>query len=119
MRLLHIKLKNGEDLLGQEDGESTKTLTIVAPISIKIDPSYGIMGMGWCQLSDTNMVELNKSDVLFYNHASKRGYKYYEEFAHKFVGDDLDESEEGESMSDNELEEIFSGLLESKSATKH
>lgn len=114
MNLIHIKLKNGDDLLAQVFDETEKTICIAAPICIKIDPTYGIMGTGWCHLSDTTSVVLNKKEFLFYNPASERGYKYYEEFAHKFIKDD--EEEEAE-LSD--LEEMFNDLLESRASTKH
>lgn len=118
MNLLHIKLKNGQDLLAQEERSTDTTVTIAAPVVISIDPSYGIMGTNWCHLSSISVVELKKEDILFCYPASERGYKYYDEFAHKFIEEDKsDDQLLDESIS--ELEELFTTMLESKNSTKH
>lgn len=116
MNLLHIKLKNGEDLLAQEERSDEDIITIVAPISVMFTESKGVMGKGWCFLSATNVVQIKKSDIYFAYPASERGYEFYEDFM-RGIFQKEEEFESEDTIS--ELEDIFLSMIESKKSIKH
>lgn len=116
MNLLHIKLKNGADLLAQENPEqSDYAISVTSPIEVCVDPIHGFFVKSWALLSATNYIQIPKSEVMFCYPASEKAYTYYEEFAarmtapeDKFTDEDI-----------NEYEELFSTMLEAKSSIKH
>lgn len=119
MNLLHIKLKNGEDLLAQEQVSNRDThITVSAPVSIHVSPEYGFFARSWCHLTSINIVEIDKSETLFIYPASEKGYKYYEEFVQSHMSSSS-ETEELDQDELSDLEEMFQTILESKSSIKH
>lgn len=115
MNLIHIKLKNGEDILAQEDPlKSEFGIRVTAPISVHLDPIHGFFAKSWLALSSTNTVIIDNNDIMFLNPASDKGFEYYEEFIKRIASDDdvdLDEV--------NELEQMFEAILQSKSSKLH
>lgn len=117
MNLLHIKLKNGEDILAQEDIVNVENgVSVTAPISLHLDPVNGFFAKSWISLSDTNSVLINFDDIMFCYPASEMGVKYYEEFVRTTMG----ESDVDVPLEDvDELEEMFEAMLESKVSKLH
>lgn len=118
MKLIHIKLKNGEDLIGQLVSSDDTTVTVQAPISVQINPERGIMGKAWLFLSDTKSISINRSETFLVSDASDRAYEYYEEFTYSVYAEEPTNADELED-SVNELEDMFRSMLESKLSTKH
>mgnify|MGYP002025121576 CR=1 FL=1 len=122
LNLIHIKLKNGEDLIGVRETTQNPTSTdgvwVVAPITVDIHPIHGLYGKSWMLLSDANTVKINNEDIMFLSNANLKAEKYYETFISKFreVEDDPDLTSE-EYL--DELDELYSTILESKTSTKH
>lgn len=112
MELLHIKMKNGEDILAQKDNSSKfdNELYIVAPVSIHIDPVQGFFAKSWLLLSEGNAVKIDKNDTLFCHNASEKARTYYEEFLYRISEEEPSKDEEYAS----ELEEVFQAMMEAK-----
>ena len=119
MELVHIKMRNGEDLLGYLASKDEITIEVVTPISIIIDPSLGMFAKSWLMFSEVNSVKISNTDYIFFNLANKRAVDYYEEFLHS-----MNEKEERSKLSEdsdftNELEDIFNALAESRLSKIH
>ena len=117
MSLVHVKLKNGEDLLGYLESTTDHDIEINSPVSINIDPNLGFFAKSWMLLTAVNTVRIKNTDLLFCLSASEKAERYYEEFMHR-VSDSEDKSELGMDF-DHDLENIFSAMVEAKSSTKH
>jgi hypothetical protein len=86
-----------------------------------VHPEHGFFAKSWLLLARSNFVTLDNSDIIFYDNASDKAIRYYEDFMHK-MGIDTKEDTDLDSMSNNsisDLEELFTNLLESKLSTKH
>lgn len=112
MELLHIKMKNGEDILAQKDTTANldNEVYIVAPVSIQIDPVHGFFAKSWLLLSEGNTVGISKNDILFCHNASEKARSYYEEFLYRISEEEPSEDEQYAS----ELEEVFQAMMEAK-----
>lgn len=119
MKLIHVKMKNGEDLLGYLANQSNDKFEIVTPISVVIDPTYGMFAKSWLMLSELNSVWITSDSVLFYSQASKKATEYYDEFMHRVSEKDQRQSIEDDTEFTSELEEIFGAMMESKGSIKH
>jgi len=116
MNLLHIKLKNGEDILAKDQSTSLENVVVVAmPISVHMDPLHGFFAKSWMVLSDIDVVSINKNDIMFCYPASQHGVNYYEEFMKKHIR--YDDDIESDAIDD--LEKMFEAMLESKSSKIH
>lgn len=119
MELVHIKMRNGEDLLGYLSSKDDATIEVITPVSIAIDPSLGMFARSWLMFSEGNTVRISKTDYIFFNIANKKAIDYYEEFLHS-----MNEREERIRLSEdseftNELEDIFTALAESRLSKIH
>lgn len=119
MKLIHFKMKNGEDLLGYLADQTSEKLEIVTPISVVVDPTYGMFAKSWLMLSDLNSVWINTDNIMFYSLASKKASEYYDEFMHRVSEKDQRQSVEDDTEFTSELEEIFGAMMESKGSIKH
>lgn len=118
MQLLHVKMNNGEDLLGYGTiSEDKKSVHIEHPISVKVDPSLGIYAVKWLYFSENNKVSIPSVKIMFVDKASKLAIECYEDFVYKHGEREMSEDELKESA--NELEEMFLNMIESKASTKH
>lgn len=116
MNLLHIKLKNGEDLLAQEIiDQTTDSISVTSPIQICIDPEHGFFIKSWASLSATDDISIPISEVMFCYPASEKAQSYYEEYTNRMshTKDEFDEEEI------SEYEELFTALLEAKKSRLH
>ena len=106
-------MKNGEDILAQQENNSDfkDYISIVAPVSIHIDPVHGFFAKSWLLLSEENSMKLNRNETIFCHNASEKAKSYYEEFLFRITEEEpQDESEEYTS----ELEEVFEAMMEAK-----
>lgn len=119
MRLIHVKMKNGEDLLGYLGHHTNNTIQLITPISIGIDPTYGIFAKNWLMFSEVNSATIQSADYMFFGNASSKAIEYYEEFMHKLNEKEQQKQLEEDSEFTSELETVFSAMMESKSSIKH
>ena len=122
LNLIHVKLKNGEDLIGIREPEANQKtndgIWIVSPISVNIHPIHGLFGKSWMMLSEANTVKINNDDIMYIAKANEKAESYYTQFLKRFDEDDsLNEISEDELT--DELEDIYNIILESKNAIKH
>jgi hypothetical protein len=110
MDLMYLKLRNGENILGQVE-TLNNGYRVTSPIEMEMDPREGIYGKSWLMLSKENSVLISKDDVFFCHEASEKAITYYEEFIYQFSQPD------DENTSD--LEDMLTTLLESRVSTKH
>lgn len=85
MHYSHIKLNNGEDLIGtivnvSEHDSERDALSIFKPILVKLDPRYGVMCKIWNSLTEGDVVTISRDRVMYYGPASKMAIGYYQEF---------------------------------------
>ncbi len=116
--LLHIKMMNGDDILAftRDLGSHTE---VYAPIVVHVDPHLGLFAKSWLLLSESNSVPVRKEHILFASKASKRAVEYYEEFMHRIHERAEIKKMEEDTEFTSELEDIFTALAESKTATKN
>jgi hypothetical protein len=75
--IAHIKLKSGEDLVGEILDESDFWVQLKDPISVGVDPYKGFYAKGWLFLSERKLITLDKCDTYFVNIASNDAVSYY------------------------------------------
>jgi hypothetical protein len=116
--LFHIKMTNGDDILAftRDAGSHTE---FYAPIIVQVDPHLGLFAKSWLLLSEVNYVSIGKEHIIFASKASKRAVEYYEEFMHRIHERVEIKKMEEDSEFTSELEDIFTALVESKSAIKN
>ena len=115
MQLVHMKLRSGTDLITYITQESKSHFTIKNPVQFGFDPSNGIYGLEWLLLSENNSGDLFKGEILMINKCSERATKFYNEFMNRHSEDNRSE----DLPTDNDLESMFTAMLESKAAIKH
>ena len=118
MELYHIKFKNGEDLLGYIDDIATNLLEIRSPITVSIDPHLGLFAKSWLLFSDTNSAVIDKSNVILLSKASNTASEYYNEFIHKQQEHAIRMEYKEASTMNQELEDIFTAMIESKNTIR-
>ena len=122
MDIVHIKLNNGDDLIGRKiehdrEGENH----IEDPIKIKFDPQCGIIAQSWLILSEKDSVIFEDKDIMIIGHANQRGAEYYKAFFEESDSseDYVEYNLEGKTELDREREEMIISYLESKGEVKH
>lgn len=117
--LFHIKMTNGDDILAFARDTGGGYMEFYAPIVVHVDPHLGLFAKSWLLLSENNSVMVKHSYILFASKASKRAVDYYEEFMHRIHERAEIKKMEEDSEFTTELEDIFTALVESKSAIKN
>ena len=115
-RCITIKLKTGEDLIAIMDEEFDNRVIVHNPIEIKVDHKYGFYAKSWLLLAEKNSVSISKDDILFLDDANTKAIHHYEEFldqtkTHATTFDEEDDHDE--------LEEMFTAMVESKNSKMH
>lgn len=119
MQLIHIKLKSGEDILAYLGEETNHKIELITPITVVIDPTYGMFAKSWLLLSELNRVSIDTTNVMFFSAASRKAIDYYDEFMHRVSDKEQRQSVEDDTEFTSELEEIFGAMMESKGSMKH
>ena len=117
MELIHIRLKNGQDILGVDLGSCIGCANIENPVQVKIHPTQGFYAQSLLLFSEENSIIIDDGDILIKSKANQRGIDCYNSFfeevqERKFI-DDLD------NASDEEAEEALMALIDAKEAVKH
>ena len=117
MELIHIRLKNGQDILGIDLGSCVGCANIENPVQVKIHPTQGFYAQSLLLFSEENSIIIDDGDILIKSKANQRGIDCYNSFfeevqERKFI-DDLD------NASDEEAEEALMALIDAKEAVKH
>ena len=117
MELIHIRLKNGQDILGVDLGSCVGCANIQNPVQVKIHPTQGFYAQSLLLFSEETSIIIDDSDILIKSKANQRGIDCYNSFfeevqERKFI-DDL------EDVSDEEAEEALMALIDAKEAVKH
>ena len=117
MELIHIRLKNGQDILGIDLGSCIGCANIENPVQVKIHPTQGFYAQSLLLFSEENSIIIDDGDILIKSKANQRGIDCYNSFfeevqERKFI-DDLD------NASDEEAEEALMALIDAKEAVKH
>lgn len=119
MQLVHVKMRNGEDLLGYLGTQNSDYIELVTPISINIDPQFGLFAKSWLLFSEMNSAHITSTDYMFFSAASRKATEYYDEFMHKFSEKEQIQTLEEDTDFSTELEEVFSAMMQSRESTKH
>jgi hypothetical protein len=115
MNILNVKLKNGEDLIAQlvEDHTNTLSIKLKAPVKLVSELNTGIYAKNWMFYSDSDEVEIQKTDIFFITVANEESIEWYVAYMAK-----NDMYSDSESDIDS-LESIFNAMVESKTSIKH
>ena len=116
--IIHIKLKNGIDLLGEDLGGCIGCVNVENPVQVKIHPTQGFYAQSWLLFSEDKSVIIDDSDILVLSKANQRGIECYTSFfeevqERKFL-DEL-----GSNADEEEVEESLRAYIDSKDAVKH
>ena len=116
MQLMHVKLRNHEDVLTyiERSENDSKLLVFTHPIAVFLDPDRGFYAKHWLVFSENNFVKLPQNEVLFINKASDYAKNYYEEFFRRNNSSRLEDE-----YDEDDLEEMYNSMIESKDAIKH
>lgn len=116
MKLTHVKLKNGDDLVCEYEYQGSNVHQLTNVLQIVIEPETGIFAKSWMLLSAAKSVSISGSEILYVSDASDKAITCYEEFLHR-----MNDSREDRSSVDelNDLENMFNNMLEAKTSTKH
>lgn len=108
---MHVKLKNGTDLIAIVVHNDMGFVTIKDPVQFGFDPNHGIYGIDWLLLSENTKVELNQSDIFFIQKSSSKAVEFYNQFIgkHSSVKED----------SHHDLKTVLDAMLESRANIKH
>ena len=114
MELIHIKLKNGDDLLGTDLGNCIGCVNIENPVQVKVHPTQGFYAQSWLLFSEDNSAIIADDDILIKSKANQRAIDCYTSFFEERFLDDLERD-----ATEEEMEEQLMALIDSKSAVKH
>jgi hypothetical protein len=112
---MNVKLKNGEDLIAQlmEDHTNASSIKLKAPVKLVSELNTGIYAKNWMFYSDSDEVEIQKTDIFFITVANEESIEWYVAYISK-----NDIYSDSESDIDS-LESIFNAIVESKTSIKH
>jgi hypothetical protein len=120
-----IRLKNGEDIIGDVVGEShlNEEFDINDPMSVSIEfrnNESGLVMNHWLpvQIIDKNSTKIKKQDVLTRFHPNKEFSEYYRNTVER-LDRLMKVKQEVDNMSDEEVSEIMDNLLDGKDKTYH
>jgi len=117
MELIHIKLKNGQDLIGVDLGNTVGCCNIENPVQLKIHPTEGFYAQSWLLFSKEKSVIIDDKDILMIGEANQRAIDCYNSFF-----EDVKERQfldELENESEEDMEASLRAYIDSKEATKH
>ena len=116
--LIHIKMKTGDDLIGNLVKRDDNEVTVENPIQVKIHPVHGFFAKSWMLLSEANSVDLSLGDIIFWGEANVKAIEYYDSFAERLT--ELKRAREEERQEEyEEIEDVLVAYLESKDSIKH
>lgn len=119
MKLIHVKMKTGEDILAYLGEQDNRRIELVTPIAVVIDPTYGMFAKSWLMLSELNAITIDADNIMFFSTASRKAIEYYDEFMHRVSEGAQRQAVEDDTEFTSELEEIFGAMMESKASMKH
>ena len=117
MKLVHIKLKNGIDLIAEDLGKGMGCVNLMNPVQVKIHPTKGFYAQSYLLFSVENSVIIDNSDIVLKSDANKRAEEIYESFFEEVKERDF--IDRLDDVSDEEAEEHLVALIDSRDATKH
>lgn len=120
-----LKLLSGQDIIGiVEDGmpDLDGPVHVTNPIQVVVDPHQGLYAKSYLLFSEETSCVFAKKDIVHISRASQKASTYYDDFLERiatgFQTEDADYTMSEDDRND-QLEELFTTLLEAKSSTKH
>ena len=118
--LVHLKLKNGDDLIAKQLVSTRESVTIENPIQVRIHPVHGFFAKSWMLLSLNNSVEVHVSDIMYFGEANARAAEYYQSFVERLTEiKSREDREEDDFEMTKEAEDVLIAYLESRDTIKH
>lgn len=110
MTVFYIRLKTGEEMLGNVDTDllssESNTVFVTGPITFDADPETGsTIARYWIAYSDTKDVNIDLNDTYFFGLANEQANKFYDAFLDSVKK--RDEVADIDGMTDDDLEEVF------------
>lgn len=91
MELFHIKMKNGQDLVGSVDFIDEGSILLSNVMEFVATPNLGMYTKKWLHLSKDNETRLHTRDVLFVNPASDDAVDMYVEVLERKIQEAMEE----------------------------
>lgn len=114
----NVKLMSGDDIVGVLEYDDDDHIQISNPIAIDIDPVEGAFARSYLMLSEENTVVFYRSDIVHLARANKKACEYYDAFVKQLsIGEYEDTDPDSEFY--EEVEDVFTSMLEAKASTKH
>lgn len=120
MDLYYIKLKSGQDIIsGFKEYEEHEAIQLIDPLEVSLSPSDGLFCKDFLYLSSSDTVFIDLEDVLFISPAGERSISTYNQWSEQRPKSTKDTMTKEIEESEEELEELFTAMLESNSSIKH
>ena len=118
-----LRLKNGEDIIGEVFNDISNEYEIHEPMSVSVEYNgreSGLVMAHWLpvQLIDRNQTVIKKEDVLTTFMPNKEFVEYYESTIER-MNRLLKVKKEVDAMSDEEISEIMEDMIDGKDKTYH
>jgi len=120
-----LKLLSGQDIIGIVEGgmpDVDGPVHVNNPIQVVVDPHQGLYAKSYLLFSEETSCVFAKKDIVHMSKASHKASTYYDDFIERiatgFQTEDADYTMSEDDRND-QLEELFTTLLEAKSSTKH
>ena len=129
MKLVHVKLKNGQDLIG-EDLSQGVVCRLGNPIQLmNMHPSGSFYAQSWLLFSDENSATIDENEILFRSAGNERAADLYNSFFEEINEQNLIAQEEIEDQrilddirkieTQDDAEDRLLAYFEYKEAIKH
>jgi len=126
MDYVNFKLRTGEDIVAVKTYETDDFIIIQNPIEITVDPRFGYFAKSWMMLSDENEMKLHKCDAHWVTKPSEKAIRHYNEFCNEIKNSPHEEESDDNGIEwdtveemNNDIEDMFASMIDSKSSTKH
>jgi hypothetical protein len=117
----NIKLMSGDDIIGVVETEDDETVTINNPIQVFVDPVNGLFAKSYLMFSIENTAVFYRGDIIHISKANDSACEYYDQFVRRIAANKENSMFEEELLQSEEedIEEMFTSMLEAKSSVKH
>ena len=119
-----IKLSSGQDIIGVVEAGNVETgenVLVNNPIQVVVDPHQGLYAKSYLLFSEETSCVFSKKDIIHMSKASTKATQYYDDFVVRITtGYQTEDADYSMSDDDNDdLEDMFTTMLEAKSSIKH
>lgn len=82
-RIFYVKLKTGEDIIGEEffyEGPTSVVIALSNPVQFIFEDTGSVFAKSWCLFSQDNMAIFKREDTYIISPANDKAIEYYRSF---------------------------------------